>query len=66
MASTTKATVHLGLQSRDDENQADNVREVPAILAHLSPDELKALEKRLVRKVDIRLLPTMTLIYVSN
>lgn len=37
-------------------------RPLPEVLRDLSPEELKALEKKLVRKVDIRLLPTMILI----
>lgn len=41
-------------------------REPPPLLRDLSPDELKALEKRLVRKVDLRLLPTMILICKCN
>ncbi len=37
-------------------------RELPTLLRDLSPDELKALEKKLVRKVDLRLLPMMILV----
>lgn len=35
---------------------------LPEVLRDLSPEELKALEKKLVRRIDIRLLPTMILI----
>ncbi|CAI6092642.1 unnamed protein product [Clonostachys chloroleuca] len=38
----------------------------PAALQHLSEDELKQLETRLRRKIDIRLLPSMILIYIMN
>lgn len=38
----------------------------PAALQHLSEDELKQLETRLRRKTDIRLLPSMILIYIMN
>lgn len=38
----------------------------PEALQHLSEDELKQLETRLRRKIDIRLLPSMILIYIMN
>ncbi|KAM0327550.1 hypothetical protein ACHAQA_005841 [Verticillium albo-atrum] len=39
---------------------------IPEILRGYSDDELKALQKKLLWKVDIRLLPTMILIYIMN
>jgi hypothetical protein len=48
------------------ESRADLVRPLPMVLAGKSPEELKALEKKLLRKVDRRLLPTMILIYIMN
>lgn len=42
------------------------LRPLPSILRGKSPEELKALEKRLIKKVDMRLLPTMILIYIMN
>lgn len=36
--------------------------ELPELLRGLSPEELEALEKKLRRKVDMRLLPTLILI----
>lgn len=41
-------------------------RELPELLIGLSEKELKALEKQLIRKVDLRMLPTMILIYIMN
>ncbi|WYZ34027.1 hypothetical protein EsH8_I_000303 [Colletotrichum jinshuiense] len=41
-------------------------RELPELLRGLSEEELKALEKKLIRKVDLRMLPTMILIYIMN
>ncbi|KAM6519362.1 hypothetical protein FALCPG4_013002 [Fusarium falciforme] len=40
--------------------------QMPEILRSLSEEELKTLERRLLRKVDLRLLPTMILIYIMN
>ncbi|KAF6819860.1 TNA1 is necessary for nicotinic acid import into the cell [Colletotrichum plurivorum] len=39
---------------------------LPQLLRDLSEDEFKALEKKLIRKIDIRMLPTMILIYIMN
>jgi len=41
-------------------------REKPELLRGLSDEEIKALEKKLLRKVDLRLLPTLGLIYIMN
>lgn len=41
-------------------------KELPPLLRHLSPEEFKALEKKLVRKIDFRLLPAMILICKRN
>ncbi|KAK1527057.1 TNA1 is necessary for nicotinic acid import into the cell [Colletotrichum costaricense] len=41
-------------------------RELPELLRDLSEEELKSLEKKLIRKVDLRMLPTMILIYIMN
>lgn len=40
--------------------------ELPELLRDLSPEELKECEKKLLRKIDLRLLPTLILIYVMN
>ncbi|KAJ0333132.1 hypothetical protein COL922a_011009 [Colletotrichum nupharicola] len=41
-------------------------RPLPELLRDLTEDELKDLEKKLIRKVDMRMLPTMILIYIMN
>lgn len=41
-------------------------REMPELLRDKSPEELQAMEKKLVRKIDIRLLPMLILIYIMN
>ena len=40
--------------------------ELPSLLRDLSEDELRSLEKKLVRKIDTRLLPTLIVIYIMN
>lgn len=39
---------------------------LPESLRHLTQEELKALDKRVIRKVDLRLLPMMAFIYILN
>lgn len=45
---------------------AGNAAPKPAVLQHLSDEDLENLEKRLRRKIDVRLLPCMILIYIMN
>ncbi|KAK2059142.1 MFS general substrate transporter [Colletotrichum caudatum] len=40
--------------------------ELPDLLRELSADEIVALEKGLIRKLDMRMLPTMILMYIMN
>lgn len=40
--------------------------DLPPLLRGLSPEELKACERGLLRKLDARLMPTMILIYIMN
>ena len=51
-----------------DKTQVSNVgmRELPPLLRNLSPEELEDCEKRLRRKIDRRLLPTLIIIYIMN
>lgn len=39
---------------------------VPAVLQHYSTEELKALEKKLVRKIDFRSLPVLIILFLLN
>jgi hypothetical protein len=41
-------------------------KEAPAYVAGLSPEERAAAEKALVRKIDIRLLPMIIIMYILN
>ena len=41
-------------------------REPPEILRHLTVEERAAVERRLVRKIDLRLLPMLVLMYLLN
>jgi len=66
MAEASKTAVLLGPVNPALRESDQAVHQLPTLLAHLSPEELKQIEKRLVRKTDIRLLPTMTLIYILN
>lgn len=39
---------------------------LPPLLQDIATQELEALEKRLVRRLDIRLMPMLVLIYILN
>lgn len=43
-----------------------NDADLPPLLRGLSPEELRACEQGLLRKLDARLMPTMILIYIMN
>ncbi|KIW14356.1 hypothetical protein PV08_07138 [Exophiala spinifera] len=52
-----------------DKPQAVNVelqQEAPDYIKSLSPEERAAKEKALVRKIDLRLIPTIVIIYIMN
>lgn len=40
--------------------------ELPELLRGLSPEERASLEKKLVRRIDLRLLPLLVLMYIMN
>lgn len=60
------------LKKLDSNIGSENVEEntyytnLPESLQHLTQEELKALDKRAIRKVDLRLLPMMAFIYILN
>lgn len=63
---TDEKVKQLSLQDVSD-GQTEIVRDnLPEILRRYSAAELKTMEKKLLRKVDLRLLPTMILIYIMN
>jgi hypothetical protein len=45
---------------------AENVRPRPELLRDLSEEDQRRLEKRLVRKIDSRLMPMLILMYIMN
>jgi hypothetical protein len=47
-------------------NKPNPSKEAPAYVAGLSPEEREAAEKALVRKIDIRLLPMIIIMYILN
>jgi len=47
-------------------SSSGNKQELPETLRDLSGDERKALEKKLLRKIDLRLLPMLVLMYILN
>lgn len=47
-------------------NKPNPRKEAPAYVAGLSPGERAAAEKALVRKIDIRLLPMIIIMYILN
>lgn len=66
-ATRTTHTIEADNISVKKAKSLNNVeREKPELLRGLSDEELKVLEKKLLRKVDYRLLPTLGIIYVMN
>lgn len=64
-----KAAMDLASDSKSSSEGQTTIwpeRELPELLRDLSEEELKSLEKKLIRKVDLRMLPTMILIYIMN
>ncbi|PYI17885.1 MFS general substrate transporter [Aspergillus japonicus CBS 114.51] len=56
---TDKASCHEGQVTPYDERMPESLR-------HLSDDELRDLQRRLVRKVDLLVLPTIGILYILN
>ena len=46
--------------------EAIDISQLPPLLQNLAVEEREALEKRLVRRLDIRLMPMLVLIYILN
>ncbi|EXF74663.1 TNA1 is necessary for nicotinic acid import into the cell [Colletotrichum fioriniae PJ7] len=64
-----KAAMDLASDSKSSSEGQTTIwpeRELPELLRDLSEEELKSLEKKLIKKVDLRMLPTMILIYIMN
>lgn len=46
--------------------EAIDISQLPPLLQNLAVEEREALEKRLIRRLDIRLMPMLVLIYILN
>ena len=42
------------------------VGQIPECLRHYSPEDLMTMKKKLVRKIDLRLMPAFIVIYILN
>lgn len=51
---------------RHGETNAVYIVEKPPLIRDLSDEEYHALEKKLIRKMDLRLMPMVILIYIMN
>lgn len=57
---------HVEYTPSKDDNLTHLSNQIPACLANLSPEERDQLEKKLVRKIDTRLLIMMVVMYILN
>lgn len=60
----TVPTTHSTTQGSVQEGQA--IREIPDLLRALSEDELNTAKRKLVRKLDSRLMAPLILMYIMN
>jgi len=69
-AAPNKTTTHYLENGPSYELEMDNSVKpginLPPILCDLTPEALAEMEKKLVRKVDLRLLPMLVLMYIMN
>jgi len=69
-AAPDKTTTHYLENGPSYELEMDNSVKpginLPPILRDLTPEALAQMEKKLVRKVDLRLLPMLVLMYIMN
>ncbi|KAI1122883.1 major facilitator superfamily domain-containing protein [Nemania abortiva] len=64
--STKSAKVDTSGNVADIQQAVARGLQPPEIIARLSPEERIALEKRLVRRIDLRLLPMIIIMYILN
>lgn len=57
---------HLDKSITNDAPNKDTTFQPPEIIRAMTAEERAAAEKRLVRKIDFRLLPMMVLMYILN
>lgn len=60
------ASVYENGESEMEKKEHAHGPEVPELLRDLTPEERAAMEKKLVRKIDLRLLPMLVLMYIMN
>lgn len=65
VADVDKSSVN-NIENVANANKPNPRKEAPAYVAGLSPEERAAAEKALVRKIDIRLLPMIIVMYILN
>ena len=63
---TQKISVEGVDSSTGSENDDDYYVDLPASLQHLTQEELKELDKKTTRKVDMRMIPMLMFIYILN
>jgi hypothetical protein len=54
------------IEIEDDGKQVDDIIVKPESLRYLSADELKNLETKMVRKIDMVIMPIMAVLYILN
>lgn len=54
------------IEVEDGGKQVDNVIVKPESIRNMSADELKKLETRMVRKIDMVIMPIMAVLYILN
>lgn len=65
-ASKGSASDHVEYTSGKDDGTNDLAGRMPACLVTLSSEERNLMEKQLVRKIDLRLLIMMVVMYILN
>lgn len=55
-----------GLAEKPSSPERSSRLQPPASLANISPEELDMLERKLKRKIDLRLMPAIIIMYILN
>jgi len=55
-----------GVAEKPSSTERSSRLQPPASLANISPEELDMLEKKLKRKIDLRLMPAIIIMYILN
>lgn len=62
----TEKGEHLDRVATNDGPNKDHVFQPPPLVRAMTPEERAEREKKLVRKIDLRLLPMIILMYILN